>query len=290
MAIMSVKERMRGEGRITDKGVRHYTRVYLVVTDSFYTRSQDVVLAAGIPRVYQPYITPTEQDPGALCKTVTARQNQTIEWEVTAEYSSEVENPDKFPENPLERPAKWRWSMQRYQKAIDQCVLDLNETPNVENAAILNSAMEKFDPPPEIDASHLLLSISRAEPSFVHDLALHYQDAVNDDTFLAENAGTVKMQSITGSDDYENGVYFWNVTYEMEFRRGGWDLELLDRGYSELIAGVPFLLRDANSGQPLSAPTLLNGSGRKLNLADADPVFRRFRIYRRKNFADLNLT
>ena len=68
--------------------------------------------------------------------------------------------------------------------------------------------------------------------------AIDYKDAVNSDTFYGASAGDVKMGLIqTGEPQFENGVSFYSIRYEFQFRERrhpsipAWDLDFLDEGF-----------------------------------------------------------
>ena len=105
--------------------------------------------------------------------------------------------------------------------------------------AITNSAMTAFDPPPEMDYSRLKIVITRFHSEYPTSL-LDYIDTVNlkpVDISINDFKGTLppftaKLQSISGSREYEDGEGYWQVSYEIEcdflFTWRHW---LLDQGY-----------------------------------------------------------
>jgi hypothetical protein len=156
---------------------------------------------------------------------------------------------------------------------------------------------EIFVPAPEMDESHLILTITRNEDiNSPHPaLAITYQDTVNSDVFWNAVPGTCKCRSITVQrqvKNYPDGSVFpyLRVTYIFHFK-STWDIQLLDKGtwyWYQQSGATPkrkqkFLSDD---GQPIDG--LLDGQGGKL-ATGAAPVFLTVRPYARLPFSALNL-
>lgn len=255
MSATLIGEKVEGRATIDDGFHRTYTRVFLVKTTSTQDGPLTVTLATGVPRVWDPYTTNTDTDLGALCKSVSAQPTDSpFLWEVTVEYDSVVREEGQQAENPLARPADIDWSFVPYVKAAQRDVFGL---------PILNSAGQPFDPPPEMDDRRIQLTIQRNEETFDPLQAFEFQDATNSDVFFGGGIAAWKVMSIKANGPHsENGVSFWRVTYEFEFRREGWFLRTLDQGFAELIDGslTPITVK----GVVPSEPVLLDGAGRKL--------------------------
>lgn len=157
---------------------------------------------------------------------------------------------------------------------------------------------EIFVPPPEMDASRLILTITRNEDiSSPHPaLALAYQDSLNSDIFWGAAPGQCKVMSITAQRQTKqlpdgSVVVYLRCTYQFQFRPF-WDIQLLDKGnfyFAATSMADPTPARYAfqsREGQPIEG--LLDGNGQKL--ADGgNPVFLSIRPYRSLPFAALNL-
>jgi hypothetical protein len=286
--ILSVNEIWDGrQGSVDTKNVRNYTRTFRVITDSMVDGPFQVTdIPPPFPSIFSFYSDPAGGiDLGAFCTKITPRQtDEPFVWIVTCEFSSKVDNPEQAQagdtdKDPLTRPSVVKWSMAKFQRVLDR---DVNDDP------IVNSAGERFDPPIEIDDSRPVLSITRNEPTIDPANIVAYQDAVNTDTFFGCDPGTAKIDSIEAESAFENGTFYWKVSYTIHFRREGWDVQPLDQGYHHLIAGVPTVNRDPQSGNPYPAPRLLDGSGNLLGTG-ADPVFLDFEAYKEMPFAPLAL-
>jgi hypothetical protein len=227
-----------------------------------------------MPVMWSSYVTPAEFDLNCRVTKISSEQDQDnpFLWLVHVDYSTKWFDPqralqDPFnpaTQNPTQRNPEITWSFQKYQKPI---------TTDINGAALVNSADEPFDPPVEIDDSRPALTVSRYEIIFSPALAVAYMDAVNSDPFAGALPGTAKVDSITGVFVYVEGFFLWKVTYVIHFRREGWDLQPLDAGLTEIFTG-PGGVRQRRpiqdpSGQPVTAPQLLDGTGRALAQAGA---------------------
>lgn len=178
--------------------------------------------------------------------------------------------------------------------------------PSVGNAVLIDqnfkpvqgSNGEPYAPPPAMDSSTLVLTISRNEDlSAPHPaLSLIYQDAVNADAFWDASPGQVKVQSITcrrQTRQIAGGtIYpFLRVTYVFHFKPS-WDIQLLDKGtwyWEQRTKADPTLVKKSfrsDDGQPIEG--LLDGNGGQL-ATGALPQFIAVRPYNWLPFAALNL-
>ena len=224
-----------------------------------------------------------------------------LAWDVFCIYqtnpvSQDDIDKDKQP-NPLLRPAKVRWGSARYQKPIIK---------DADGQAIVNSAGDYFDPPPEIDTSRWTATIMKnvaAVPAWLLD----YQDCLNDSSItvggLVVPRGAAKLMQIEISEQQvENDINFYVLTFTLEFlpvqERGvsNWKLSLLNQGYRQLVAGEQ---RDIMVPDPddeaikrrATSPVLLDLDGTVLqNPSPSTAVFLDFFPYPEKDFTVLPLT
>lgn len=253
---------------------RTYSRQLIVHTDSKFDGPAIILACQWVPQPGDVYATGYDRDNGARVKNVSCRivDNDNTTWLVTVEYSSEVE---ESPENPLLREPEVSWEFQQFQKPAER---------DVNGNTITNSAGDPFDPAPEVDDSRPVLVVVKNEATFNEARAIQYQDAVNTDQFRGFEPNQAKIQSITGRKMEENNVEFWQVTYTVHFRREGWNLEILDRGYNE-AGGTPIF---DEKGQKPSQPPLLNGSGQKLE-SSGTPQYRTYQVYKERAFGPLGI-
>jgi hypothetical protein len=264
MAVVECHEIWQGRGSSEDqKAKRQYTRVFRVLVDDVTTSSLTVREAVQINR-FQAFVdSDGRSDPlGAFASDIKAvQQEDPFEWLVTVEYSNRTDQPQLGNENPTQRVPEVTWDTEQFQQAIDK---DLAGKP------LVNSAGEKFDPPVAVDDCRPLLKVLRYEEVFVPAIAILYKDAVNSDNWNGFVPGQVKSKMPTAVRQYENGVFYYAVTYIFHIRPEGWLRLLLDVGRNTLdpITDDPVLITD-KYGQPLSVPSLLNGDGQLLRNAQS---------------------
>ncbi len=283
------------KGKITtdDVGQRSYTRRFRVQMSLYSDGLANVSKAAGVPRLFTPYVFGSDKDQYALARSLEAERMgpNSLFWVVTVEYRtfSKSELLLQY-ENPLLVLPEVETSIERFQEPI-YFVYDVSTealTP------CRNSAGQVFDPPPMRDNSRLTLRITRNESiSTLHPAVdLAYTDAVNADVFWGCPAGTWKCTGITSKREIKqlaSGTLFPYLRCGYAFEaRPRWDLLILDAGaYYKTSGEVPKrFIFTGDDGQPRIG--LLDGTGGKL--ADGErPVYRTFRTYLRKPFAPLNL-
>lgn len=156
---------------------------------------------------------------------------------------------------------------------------------------------EIFVPPPEMDESHLIMTITRNEDiTAPHPaLAITYQDVVNSDIFWGALPGQCKCKSITVQRQVKqfpdgSALPYLRVTYIFHFK-SSWNIQLLDKGtwywYQQTNASpVREQKKVTSDGQPVDC--LLDGKGGLLPKG-ASPVFLTISPYGQLPFSALNL-
>lgn len=286
MAVTRVAETSRSGG-VDREWKRSYRRTFVVEVDSPYDGAVTVI--GSLPVQLGNYYlvvdglgAAVEHDFGSFVCDVQARQvsRDGLKWE--AEVSYQPYNPLFFPKNPLDHPPKISWGGSKFEKAIDQ---DIN------GDAILNSAGDYFDPPVTVDDSRITLRIQRNEARYDPAIAAQFKDAINSDTFYGQQPGTWKSALPTADLQFnvDSGTadgFYYEVTYEFEFRPEGWKREILDQGLKVITGGVQ--VPASEGGKDVTSPILLDGTGVALAV-DADPVFLSFDVYNEIAFSQLNL-
>lgn len=287
-AILSVTEQPEGwSGNRTEKGDYEFNRVFYVLTQTMNVgpfgvlSAVDPVTGMAVPGDFDDYHAGDDALGFAFVKSKTARRDrvQPRLWIVEVRYSTAKDTQERqIAENPLDRPAVYSWDSVTYQKVVAK---------DKDDQAVVNSAGERFSPLPTMDDNRPVLRVERNEATFNESRAIDYQDAVNTDMFRGFDPGQAKVAKITGTTAYENSVFYWQVTYEIHFRREGWRLEILDEGtYTTTALGVKLLFFDVR-GQIMQSG-LLDGHGNEL--ADgSDPVFLPFDVYKKRPFNVLGL-
>ena len=206
-------------------------------------------------------------------------------YRVTATYSNLTTNKKQETQSPLDQPPQIEFSFAATNEQIDR---DINDDP------ILNSALESHDPPITRDFYDLVIRITKNQSSFDYDQAAEYISSINSDRFYGFSPYKVKCNDYSGRS-VDNGAFrYWETKYEFQVRQDGWDRRVLDQGFRSYDGddddGNPIFTNFTDSsGNAVSQPVLLNGSGAKLS-TNSDAVFNQYFIYEAKSFSRLNLT
>jgi hypothetical protein len=309
MGIVSINEihdSRRGE-RELEKAKRAYVRSFRVVTDSHLDGPAAVVNAPGIPTVGTQYITASESDLGAILKNKESNQSSEdpLVWTVSCNYDSETPDPADAEENPLARPIKWKFSFQKESQAVHQ---------DLDGRGVVNSAGQPFLPPTEISVTRPLITAEKNQSSFSFSFVSGVVDCVNSVAWNGFPIGTVKIDSVEASSEFENNVGFWKLNWTFSVNWEGWiPTKILDAGFYEVIppgssssyfssyvpgeidssgwavTGTQAQLRQIRDafGTPVNAPQLLCGGRALPPEARNFPCYRFFRFYRWHNFVGI---
>lgn len=284
-------------GEVNSRRERNYTKHFLVAVETATMGFELVRLATGVPRPWNSYVSASGAvDLFCFCDSVTGRQKQEdpFLWQVDAHYSNIIPRPDIHAiENPLLRPAEISY---------DGLPVTVPALYDRNGGVVANSAGVPFDPPLETEEYRLSIVIRRNQ--LVYDAIgyLKYFNSVNDKPFLGFPKGMVKCAKITGSRQYENGVFHWPTTFEFHVRLNrdlqqedpneeSWAAKVLDQSWYELSGpndGTLKAVRDNFTGALATSPRLLDGSGHVLPVGGS-PVFRYFDLLRSKDFNALLL-
>lgn len=192
-------------------------------------------------------------------------------------------------QNPLLRPRDYSVATATRPWATWQA---WNTVTNTYTKPIVNSAGDPFLPPPEIMKSGATITVglnSASAPSGFWLSAIDYLNAtslvIGPYTF---STAQVKLNNVSAQLVYENGISYWRWALTFEYRPT-WALELIDQGRREKFtpAGggavklIPII--DEVTGQAVSQPVLLDGSGVKL-ASGGTPQFITYHIYPRITF------
>lgn len=222
-----------------------------------------------------------EADTFCLCNALEAQQADVegdgdgVDWIVTASYGPL--DPDQA-DNPLDQEPEVEWSFASYERVADRALDDDNE-PTI---PIVNTALDPFDPPVELDDPRpvLTVTVNLAWEAFNPALAYSYRNAVNADEFFGVPAGYVKAMPPRARKVVHPEVgRYWQVTYEFHFNPDGWVKFVLNQGTRQLNAdgdGYESILTE--TGQPVSDPVPLDADGRALP-PDGEPIWLPFTVY-----------
>ena len=281
---------------VDEKGVRTYTRNIRVQMASF-TDVPPVTWATLPIARYSPY----PYDAGALAVALncTPVSDQLGFFDIAIDYTSapfdqgdtsgDPENTDQST-SPPSRP----WVL-KFGSAHTKRLLGPKD---LAGKAVVNSAGQPFDPPPEVPCSNLLIQITAFKP-YTYNVGaqkLLFQDSVNNAAWtlpVSPVLNAVFPQYSLRCNEYddqshnENGEAYWEINVTLEYQVKPWHpLQVLDAGtvYRKSMALPPQPILDA-TGNPIEHPIPLNGSGQPL-LAGADLVYIDLQAY---NLVDYSL-
>lgn len=283
MAITLVTRVWSGETWDDDiEGAKGYTDFFRVFSNDPDESRINVRAALPLPG------TPHSEDNSAFCRgrsAVRSAESRLI-WECTVEYEFDPKEPEEPTESPLDEPTKFRWTAGLYTKPV---IKDRN------GDAIVNSAGDFFDPPPEREVPRVSVNIQKNVAS-VPVAVLTYPGRVNDSSFTVDGVSVVaEAAKITAIDVGElqekDDIPYRVFTCTIEFEEDTWDLELLDQGYrikdGTDLKDILIEDEDGEFNRP-SSPVLLDGSGGKLT--DPSPttaVFKTFHVQKLLDFSVL---
>lgn len=253
---------------ISDQVVRSYTIVYRITSDT-QTDGSAVCLRA-LPTYYPNafsyyYITATENDPRATVKSATCTRVDpesmlpyfaaTVTYDTTPRGTSDSDNPmDDTVTAPWQEPATWSGSFFTAQKTADRWA---------DGTGIVNSASEpmNFD----IDDSRLSIICSKNLQTLDVVGLEDKKDGVNNAAHWGFGKGKLKVMRFDWSQSYFKGTKYYPCTVEIHVNPDGWDVDFVDEGYSEIIAGSTVTILDDTTKLPVAERYPLNGAGRKLS-------------------------
>lgn len=149
-------------------------------------------------------------------------------YEITANYSTHNVNtaPD-FPDSPLDEPPIYEYSSVRYSYEMDTDI-DGNRILNYADCPVRGIYKE---------CSDTLLRITRNEGSFNIATVEAYRNKINSDSFMGAAPRTIKCNDIVARGAYNNGLYYYIVTYEFQHRTNDGE-EFVDWNARPLNAGT----------------------------------------------------
>lgn len=288
MAVTSIWHVWSGETWDDDaEGARSYTELYRVTSNDPAESPQAIKAAVGGPGTAHP------TDPTAFLRSRSASRSSEsrLVWEVTLTYGFDPKDPDDPVDNPLNEPTKYRWTAGAYTKPT---IKDRNDD------AVVNSAGDYFDPPPEVEEPRWSVNVQKNVAS-VPLAVLTYAGRVNSAGFTVDGVSVLaekaKIIALDISEYQEkNDIGYRVFTYTVEFREEGWGLEVLDQGYriidpADATKRVDILVDDEETPpgkQRPSVPVLLNGAGGKLaNPSPTTAVFLTFPVHKTLDFTVL---
>lgn len=288
MSVVSVNEaRLAREGS-EDSKQTSWVRVFDVTTDDIDTDVVDILEDSNVPDI-------GDTHPSASYMVCTRRTVKTYEddfhWKVDCEYGR---NSGAHGPLPTDEEPKIDFSSATHEIVAEKAY-DAADAQGAPSIPIENSAKDPFDPPLMDDKRNMLIVINRNEPltQFDAETYISFENTLNSVAVkiagitIAQYEGLIR--AIKGSKRWDKeGDAYYEVTYEIEVDRETFVLEVVDRGFYELVGTekVPILDTEGNLVQE---PAKLDGLGRKADPTYAPPATLFFRTKFAKDFNDLDL-
>lgn len=295
MAMVWVHEDHKGRRARRDATGTAYTREFLVLMGLLTDGALNARLATGVPRLYDVH----PDDLGARVRDVDCQpeQDDGYLFRVRCTYATSV--PVSATENPLDRPKELQWTFQPITEIAERAY---DASGNL-TVPIQNSAKVPFVPAIEVESHIPTLQITRNELSFSPAIALAYMDTLNSATWYTAPAGTVKFSGASANNVLEGTFYYWRVTYNFQFKRKGWDANILDAGLIEYLGNSiepdgqsrpvwgRIQEKDLTTGKfktnYITEPVPLQAG--KVKPDAAANTYLAFKLYKRTDFTPLNL-
>lgn len=273
-----VKSDDRGENR---------TRTFFIETDD--ATETDVLSASGLPADGDDF-------PGKPAGTVIVKSivldhpgNRPTTWRARVQYGPPEDTPsgkpvDNSPTDPADDPISISGEYEDYLVALDA---------DRDGKAIETTAGEPYDPPIEEEATLFVLVLEKTETAAPYAKAYAHHNRVNDSAFYGAAPETLLVKIGFSNFFWRNpdtGVLVerWKLRYRFKHKAEGWQREILDAGFAELIGGKLVEIVDEEGNRPSNA-VKLDGAGRKLADPKAAGNFNTFRTKKKSNFAGLGL-
>lgn len=272
--IVTVKELSSRTHQQNWKQQRQYVRTYIVLSDTQYEDPLNVVNASvggiSIPALLAPY--PTDAYALVQDRQVSQSDSNHKQWTVTVNYGSLFdEDPAYYVANPLLRPTKVELDTWTQQIAVQY---------DYENEPIQNTAGVPYDPPEMVDMVYPVIRLIKNESTQNLALLATLQMVTNSDAYLGFSEDQLLLRRYTVQRQQENGVLYYQHTFELAVKWDTWKKKLLDMGYQYLDdEGELRLARCGVEKAPCPHPSKLDGEGGLLPDGD-DPVFNSFRVFR----------
>ncbi len=205
--------------------------------------------------------------------------------------SAEAGGNPQLIEDPLFRPAKVRFYAIKNRKIVESEVDIHNDALQKGGPRVIrNSAGAVFDPPPEGDEVLLGISVQRNVRLFQVANIRRFTNAINKDSWRGVPQRAARIADLAADQQFENGVWFWDVGYKLEVKGDGedWTLKLLDRGAYYLDGSGNRTDFTTDVGGRRINRGLLDGRGGKLD-PTKDPIFLTWYIRQEVDFKALGL-
>lgn len=264
-------EKRAGRGAVRSSGgmpILDETYHYLVEMASATADRIDVLAVSGVPQVNI-----TQSANGyAICKNVDAvrREDQVLYWDVTATFSSEVEErqgTQSVSGNPIEWVPIYETKFERLQEVV---------TKDLDGIAIANSAGQPFENGIIRSRFIPIWEFYQFEPDTVADEeVIDRNETTNIAEFKSRDIDTLLCTVVSSVVGFYYGSRRRLTRYALRYNYKTWKHKRLDVGTVYLDGGVHKAYLDDDENVMLGG---LNGAGGKASAGDP-PEEREFRMY-----------
>ena len=274
MAQQSINELHRGRRVSKDSSPNtRLTRVFRVVMEQGDS-PWDTLESAGVPARGDAH----PDVSSALCQEVACEQEDggDFEWVfiVTATYATltpggtPTEDSDQ---DPTSVPIVIEWGEELITGPMEFGYGFYDGEDRQDKFPVVNSAWDKFDPPPLRDVTYRVLTVTKNQSAFNVSAIDAYKNHVNDRPFYGFDEELVLFTSATAQSQYTGTTFYWQVRYQFKIRPDQWITSLLDNGvYGYNASNEKVRLQD-DSGNDVVEPIPLDGNGQKLALDRTAP-------------------
>ena len=235
---------------------RQYTVEYIVYVDDVGDGPLNIYISNKTPKIGDSYrftnVSAEEQDFAATLQRMHAtRTANRLIWMLRCTYDTDQLVAAQT-DNPLYQPPEISWDAEPDERAIQRDVRGVNYQ---------SSSQNPYDPPIMRRFNRGILRITRNEPSFDQGVADKYQNKINLLPFAGYDYAKARINSITGRSNVTNGIFYYQVVYEIAFNPFTWFDFILDQDWRDAEGNV-FL--DPRTKMPMTNQTPLNGRGKSI--------------------------
>lgn len=279
------------------KGIRHYTRLYRVTSD---TPVADPTLVYAIIPIVRGDAFP--YDSLARCKKVSTRQdgdNNGLSWIVSYDYDNEqtdlatIDDDGSAPSgDPMDGSQEIRPDLRppTFTLGTEEYQVIMPKDPQ-SGEVISASNFQPFDPPLMRTLVRSSITIEKFKPIASDNLGnkLTYENHVNNGAWwgIPDQCALCKSYGLTTV--YEHGAFWWKKTVTLVLDKDEWRVSPLDCGTYEKNSDPdhPWQPILDQTGQPITSPVPLNGAGRHLPSGDPFVYQGPYAQYEKVSFASL---
>jgi len=295
MAIVSVNEDTKD--RRAERGIhdRPTTRSFIVITDDPADGPIAARNAISDPNYLDEPVflgSPHPEDTSIHAKRFTPHERERLVFDITVQYGPFTRGSLEQIENPLLRTPEVMVETTTYVKVFER---DLDDKP------VVNSFGQPLDPGLEVPVSFPRLIVIQNEPLEppAWEKVWAHDNTINAEEWKGADPNTLKVR-LRARRLYEYDTIYWQVTYELEYNKLGWDKEghLLDTGtmsreWSEQEQRWIIERITDDDGNPIVDPWPLNGNGKamtpqEIQDAQLNPSLWSYRIFRTYDESDFS--